>query len=124
MLCPWCLHYGAEDEEYLFDEELYCGLCAQQMPQNQEQWTAAFRAMDEQMLSYVEEELNRIAVSKSGLQRDLLDFMGEGLQALAELRISDVGESGGARRAVPRRPEWDYAKWVEFACTYYEPRLR
>ncbi|HTE83452.1 MAG TPA: hypothetical protein VK821_01850 [Dehalococcoidia bacterium] len=117
MLCPWCLHYGAEDEEYLFDAELYCGLCAQQMPRDQAQWTAAFRAMDPEMLSRVEEELNRIAVSKSGLQRDLLDSMGDGLQALAELRASGIDRK-------MTRPEPEYVRWVEFACTYYAPRLR
>lgn len=117
MLCPWCLHYGSEDEEYLFDDELYCGICAQQMPSEPEQWAAAFRAMDANMLSYVEEELNKIAVSKSGLQRELLDSMGQGIAALADLRAS------GPER-IMTQPESEYARWVEFACTYYLPRIR
>ena len=117
MLCPWCLHYGAEDDEYLFDEELYCGVCAQPMPRDPEGWTEAFRAMDSQMLSYVEEELNRIAVSKSGLQPALLDSMGKALTGLATLR-----ESGAERRM--DLLEEELVRWVEFACTYYAPRLR
>jgi hypothetical protein len=117
MLCPWCLHYGTEDEEYLFDAELFCGLCAQKMPDGPDEWSAAFRAMDPLMLSYIEEELNKIAVSKSGLQRDLLDSMGEGIAALAELRAS-------GDLLTLRRPESDYVRWVEFACTYYLPNIR
>src|ERR1700686_5381624 len=71
MLCPWCLHYGAEDQEYLFDSELYCGLCAQQPPDSDGDWERALLAMDQVALSYIEEELNHIAVSKSGLQPEL-----------------------------------------------------
>src|SRR4051794_22767111 len=117
MLCPWCFHYGAEDEEYLFDDEFYCGICAQQIPQGPEEWKAAFGAMEPEMISYVEEELNKIAVSKSGLRSDLLTAMGEAIAALASLR-----ESGSERRLT--LPQEEYARWVEFACTYYEPRVR
>lgn len=121
MICPWCLHYGSDDEEYLFDEELYCGLCAQRMPPDQAAWTAAFRAMDAEMLSYVEEELNRIAVSKSGLRPETLRSMGAALEALAALRQS-LHEPDSERRLT--LPEEEYVRWVEFACTYYAPRLR
>jgi hypothetical protein len=117
VICPWCLHYGSEDEEYMFDEELYCGICAQQIPQTPGAWTEAFRAMDAEMISYIEQELNKIAVSRSGLRPDLLKTMGEAIDGLAALR-----ESGNERRLV--LPEEEYARWVEFACTYYEPRLR
>ena len=117
MLCPWCMHYGAEDDEYLFDEELYCGICAQQIPETQQTWITAFRGMNATMLSVVEEELNRIAVSKSGMQRELLQAMGDGLAAIAALR-----ESGEAR-TMPL-PESEYVRWVQFACTYFAPLLR
>lgn len=111
------MHYGSEDDEYLFDEELYCGICAQQLPQSEEAWTQAFRQMDTTMLSCVEEELNRIALSKSGLQAALLRSMGEGIEAIAALR-----ESGAAR--ILAKPEGEYVRWVEFACTYFAPNLR
>jgi hypothetical protein len=117
VLCPWCMHCGAVDDEYLFDAELYCGICAQQMPQTEAEWTAAFRAMSSEALSYVEEELNRIAASKSGMRPELLAAMGEGLTTIASLR-----ESGGPRQL--QLPEEEYVKWVRFACTYYAPRLR
>jgi hypothetical protein len=111
------MHYGAEDEEYLFDRELYCGLCAQPMPHDEPAWMEAFRGMSPEMLSYVEEELNKIAVSKSGLQPDLVSEMGEAIAALAELRESIAS-------GPKSRPEFDYARWVEFACTYYMPNVR
>ena len=117
MLCPWCMHCGAEDDEYLFDEELYCGICAQRMPQTDAEWTAAFRAMDAEMLTYVEQELNRIAVSKSGIRPSLREAMGEGIEALAALR----GPSAEKKMALP---EEEYVKWVRFACSYYAPRMR
>src|SRR5438445_10448132 len=100
MLCPWCFHYGSEDDEYLFDEELYCGICAQQMPRDPARWLEAFHALDPEMIGHIEDELNRIAVSKSGLQRDLLDAMGSGLMALAELRASGT----------MTQPESEYAR--------------
>jgi hypothetical protein len=111
------MYYGADDEEYLFDQELYCGVCAHQMPTNEAGWTAAFRAMSAEAISFVEEELNRIAVSKSGLRPETLAAMGEGLEALAALR-----ESGEERRMLV--PEGEYVRWVQFACSYYTPRLR
>jgi hypothetical protein len=114
VLCPWCLHYGAEDDEYLFDAELYCGLCAQQMPRGRDGWLAAFGRMSPEMLSYVEEELNKIAVSKSGLQPDLLSDMGEAIARLADVRQTGSGT----------QPPEEYARWVEFACTYYTPNVR
>ncbi len=117
MLCPWCLHYGAEDEEYLFDEELYCGICAQRMPGDQAGWTEALRGFNAEMISYVEQELNKIAVSKSGLRPETLAAMGEAIAALAALRES--GEEG-----LLAMPEAELVRWVEFACTYYAPRLR
>ena len=116
MLCPWCMHYGAEDAEYLFDDELYCGICAQQMPEADPAWVEAFHAMTPEMLSSVEQELNRIAASKSGIRGELLSAMGEGLEALAALR-----HSGVAREMV--LPEGEYVKWVRFACTYYAPQF-
>ena len=117
MLCPWCMYYGADDEEYLFDQELFCGICAHQMPRDEVTWTAAFRAMSPETLSFIEQELNRIAVSKSGLRPETLAAMGTALEALAALR-----ESGEERRML--LPEAEYVRWVEFACTYYLPRLR
>jgi hypothetical protein len=117
MLCPWCLHYGAEDEEYLFDSELYCGLCAQQPPDSDEDWERALLAMDGVALSYIEEELNHIAVSKSGLQPELLAEMGEGLELIRRLR-----ESVGEGRRLP--PDAQQVRWLRFACTYFAPRLR
>lgn len=117
VLCPWCLHCGAEDDDYLFDEDLYCGICGQQMPQAEVDWTRAFRAMDADMISYIEQEMNRIAGSKSGMRPGLVEAMGEGLDALAALR-----ESAAERRM--ELPQEEYVKWVRFACTYYAPRLR
>lgn len=117
MLCPWCMHYGAEDDEYVFDDELYCGICAQQMPESESAWVAAFRGMTPEMLSYVEQELNRIAVSKSGLRSELLSAMGEGIEVLAALR-----HSGAARQMALAEDE--YVRWVRFACTYYAPQLK
>lgn len=117
MICPWCMHYGAEDDEYLFDEELYCGICAQQLPQTEAAWTEAFRHMGPTMLSFVEEELNHIALSKSGLQSSLLEEMGEGLAAIAALR-----ESGDDPAFL--LPEDEYVRWVRFACTYFAPQMR
>ena len=117
MLCSWCFHYGADDEEYLFDSELYCGLCAQQMPSDPAGWVEALRGLSPETISYVEQELNKIAVSKSGLRPETLAEMGEALAALATLR-----ESGGRRLLA--MPEDELARWVEFACTYYAPRLR
>jgi hypothetical protein len=111
------MHYGAEDEEYLFDSELYCGLCAQQMPRDQAAWSVAFRQMSPDMVSYVEEELNKIAVSKSGLQPELLAQMGEAIAALGELR--ELGGPGYGPRT-----EAEYMRWVDFACTYYMPNVR
>jgi len=116
MLCPWCLHYGAEDDEYLFDAELYCGLCAQQMPQTNDGWLTALQAMDANGLSYVEEELNRIAVSKSGLQPALLAEMGDGIAALAAMRESL--ECGN-----PVYPDNQHIRWIRFACSYFAPHL-
>jgi hypothetical protein len=117
MICPWCFHYGVEDDEYLFDDEMYCGICAQQMPETQETWQAAFRGMDSTMISYVEQELNRIAVSKSGLRAELLEEMGRGIDALAIRRGSGQQTSTAAEEA-------EYVRWVQFACTYFAPRLR
>lgn len=117
MLCPWCLHYGVEDDEYLFDDELYCGICAQQFPESDDAWTAAFRAMDVEMLPYMEQELNRIAGSKSGIRPELRQAMGDGIAALAELRESGMQQPFA-------RPERDYVRWVRFACSYFAPRLR
>ena len=117
MLCPWCFHYGAEDEEYLFDSELYCGLCAQQIPQDSAGWTEVLHGLSPEGISYVEQELNTIAVSKSGLRPETLAEMGQALAALAALR-----ESGSEHRMT--LPEDVLARWVEFACTYYAPRLR
>jgi hypothetical protein len=69
------------------------------------------------MLTYVEEELNHIAVSKSGMQPELLQSMGKGIEAIAALRAS-----GPQQRLV--LPESEYVRWVEFACTYFAPQVR
>lgn len=116
MLCPWCMHYGAEDDEYVFDSELYCGICARQMPASEAAWTQAFQDMNAEMRVSVEEELNRIAVSRSGIRPELRAGIGEGLAALAALRSSDNDE-------LPF-PEAVYVRWVRFACTYYVPQIR
>jgi hypothetical protein len=117
MLCPWCMHYGAEDEEYLFDEDLFCGICAQQMPSDEAGWIEAFRAFNAEMISYIEQELNKIAVSKSGLRPETLAAMGEAIEALAALREA-------AEAPLLLLPETELARWAEFACTYYAPQLR
>lgn len=117
MLCPWCLHYGAEDEEYLFDAELYCGLCAQRMPDSDDEWARALLDMDDNALASIEQELNHIAVSKSGLPPELLAEMGDGIETLRRLR-----ESIAAGTRLPMSTA--QIRWLRFACTYFAPELR
>src|SRR5712691_8284203 len=71
MICPWCMHCGAYDEDYFFDEDRYCGICARQMPRGRDGWLAAFAALTPAMLETVEFELNKIAWSKSGLKPEV-----------------------------------------------------
>ena len=113
MLCPWCMHCGAEDEEYYFDRELYCGICAQQMPSTDADWLNAFRAMEPDWYVFVEQELNRIGAGRSGLATATRQQLAAAVDAFAALRLS-----GGQHRPLP---DDEYARWVKFACTYFAP---
>lgn len=113
MICPWCMHCGPYDDEYLFDAERYCGICARQMPRGREGWMAAFAALTPEMIAVVEQELNKIAASKSGLQPEIVVGIGDAIDAFAALRLA-----GGP--AVADNAEY-FARWLDFACTYYPP---
>jgi hypothetical protein len=115
MLCPWCMHYGAEDAEYTFDRELYCLICAQPMPRSDADWLRAFRAMDRAWYVYIEQELNRIGASKSGLDPPTRRRLAEAVDHWARLRLS-----GGAERG--SLSDEEYAAWLRFACIYYAPQ--
>ena len=67
-----------------------------------------------EMAGVVEHELNKIGWSKSGLQREIVEGIGEAVDAFAHLRVSGGSELGG------RDPEY-FARWLDFACTYYPP---
>ena len=113
MLCPWCMHCGSEDEEYVFDSEGYCGICAQSMPRDDETWRRAFAASDPAWLVFIEQELNRIGASKSGLRPELRDALPLAVDAFAQRRLHGDGPLS----------EDDYALWYRFACTYYAPNV-
>ena len=113
MLCPWCMHCGASDDEYYFDRELYCGICAQQMPRRDEDWLRAFREMDRAWLPFVEQELNRIGGSKSGLDPTTRERVAAAVDAFAALRLS------GEEHVGPLSDE-EYAHWLKYACTYFK----
>lgn len=107
------MHCGAYDEDYLFDAERYCGICAQQMPRGREGWLAAFTALTPEMIAVVEQELNKIGASKSGLKPEVVAGLGEAIDVFAALRLGD-----GPRAA----DDSEYcARWLDFACTYYPP---
>lgn len=108
------MHCGPYDEEYVFDAERYCGICAQQMPRGREGWLKALEELTPQMIGVVEHELNRIGSSKSGLQPEIVEGIGLAIDDFARLRLSDKREHGG------HEPEY-FARWLDFACTYYPP---
>ena len=112
MLCPWCMHYGPDDREYVFDGELYCGICAQQMPRGEAQWTEAYGAMEPAWYEHVERELNHIISSRSGLSPEVREAIGRAIDAYRDKRL-----------AVDPLPmsEREYADWYKFACTYFAP---
>lgn len=114
MLCPWCMHCGASDDEYFFDREGYCGICAQRFPRKEEDWLRAFRAMDREWLVFVEQELNRIGGSKSGLDPQTRERLADAVDAFAALRLSSEERRGPLTEA-------EYAAWLRFACGYYAP---
>lgn len=116
MLCPWCMHCGAEDDEYTFDSELYCGICAQRMPHTDEEWLRAFRAIEPDWILYIEQELNRIGSSKSGLRPQQREALARAIDAFAALRRSGTARSGLLSEA-------EYASWFKYACTYFAPAL-
>lgn len=117
MLCPWCMHCGADDDEYVFDEELYCGICAQQMPYGAEEWLRAFQSMDPTWDRFVEQELNRIGAGRSGLRPEQRHALAHAIDAWATLRLS------GAVRRGPLSDD-EYADWLRYACTYFAPAGR
>ncbi|MBI2761893.1 MAG: hypothetical protein HYX51_10775 [Chloroflexi bacterium] len=114
MICPWCFHCGAEDDEYYFDRELYCGICAQQFPRSDEAWASAFRDVEAGSLAYVEQSLNRIGASKSGLDPAMRAGIARAVDAFAALRL----RREGARDAMP---EHEWVRWFKYACSYFAP---
>jgi hypothetical protein len=108
------MHCGAEDDEYYFDSELYCGICAQQLPHTNDGWLEAFRAIDPEWLVYIEQELNRIGGSKSGLRPEQREALARAVDAFGSLR-----RSGSARAGLLSEDE--YAGWLKYACTYFKP---
>ena len=114
MICPWCMHCGAADDEYVFDAERYCGICANQMPRGRDGWVAALRELTPEMLQVVELELNKIGWSKSGLQPHIVAGIGDAIDAIARLRLS-----GGVDRS--GQDEEYFARWLDFTCTYFPP---
>jgi hypothetical protein len=115
MLCPWCMHYGAEDDEYVFDDELYCGICAQQVPRDPETWRAAHQAMEPGWYVHIERELNRIISSRSGLTTATREGIGRAIDAYRDRRLGVT--------PLPFTDE-DYRYWFEYACTYFAPTTR
>ena len=113
VICPWCMHCGAYDEDYMFDDERYCGICARQMPRGREGWLAAFATLDEDKIVVVEQELNKIGSSKSGLKPEVVEGLGEAIDAFTKIRLD-----GGPEQADD--PEF-FARWLDFACSYYPP---
>ena len=111
MLCPWCMHYGAHDEEYRFDRERYCGICAQRFPRTEELWLRAWDACDPAWYEFIEQELNKIGASKSGLDPHTRERLAQAVDAFAALRLSGAG-------TLTRE---EYMAWFRFACGYYAP---
>ena len=108
------MHCGPYDEDYVFDAELHCGICANQMPRGRDGWLQAFDALTPETIRTVEVELNKIGSSKSGLQPGVVAGMGEAIDHFARLRLSDKQDLSGHDREY-------FARWLDFACTYYPP---
>ncbi len=114
MICPWCMHCGPFDEDYVFDEERYCGICANQMPGGRDGWLSALEGLTSAMIAFVETELNKVGSSKSGLEPHIVAGMAEAIDNFARLRLSSGDDLSG------ETPEY-FARWLDFACTYYPP---
>jgi hypothetical protein len=108
------MHCGAYDEDYVFDNERFCGICANQMPRGREGWLQALRALTPEMVLVVETELNKIGASKSGLQPEIVAGMAEAIDNFSRLRLSMKQDPSGEN-------EEYFARWLDFACTYYPP---
>jgi hypothetical protein len=106
------MHYGREDEEYVFDDELYCGICAQQMPRGEAQWSEAYAQMDPAWYEHVERELNHIISSRSGLSPAMREGISAAVDAYRDKRLG---------KAPLSMSEAEYANWFKFACTYFAP---
>lgn len=113
MICPWCFHCGADDEDYSFDWELYCGICAQQHPRTPSMWQRALAELTPANMVFVEQALNRIGASKSGLDGAVRAGLTRAVDAFAALRMH--GAPG------TMSPE-EYAYWLAYACSYFAPR--
>jgi hypothetical protein len=114
MLCPWCFHCGAEDDEYYFDRDLFCGICAQQMPRTDPEWRRVFEEAEPAWYAYVEQSLNRIGASKSGLNPAMREGLTRAVDAFSRLRL----EGAPARGLMPD-DEW--VRWFKYGCTYFAP---
>jgi hypothetical protein len=114
VICPWCMHCGPYDEDYVFDDERYCGICARQMPRGREAWLQAFEVLTPEMAGTVEHELNKIGWGRSGLQPEVVAGIGDAIDAFARLRTSDKHDLG-------RHSAEEFARWLDFACTYFPP---
>jgi len=106
------MHYGDDDAEYIFDAEMYCGICAQQLPRYEQDWREAYTKMDPAWYEYVERELNRIVSSRSGLPPDMREAIGRAVDAYRAKR------TGASPLPIEER---EYADWYKFACTYFAP---
>ena len=116
MICPHCFHCGAEHDEYYFDRELYCGICAQRMPVDDAGWSGIFQALTPEQIGFIEQSLNRIGGSKSGLDAQTRQRLAEAVDAFSDLRLH-----GAAALARMSEPEW--LVWLRYACTYFAPNL-
>lgn len=115
MICPWCFHCGADDDDYVFDSELYCGICAQQHPRTQVRWEQAYDELDPANIVFVEQSLNRIGASKSGLDAAVRAGLTRAVDAFAALRVD------GPPGTTPRD---EYVYWLAYACSYFAPYRR
>jgi hypothetical protein len=106
------MHYGPEDAEYAFDGELFCGICAQQMPRGQAAWDQAYQQMDSAWYEHVERELNKIISSRSGLPPEMREAIGNAIDAYRDKRVG--------KTPLPMSED-EYANWYKFACTYFAP---
>ncbi len=108
------MHCGPFDEDYVFDEERFCGICANQMPHGRDGWLSAFEGLTPAMIATVETELNKIGSSKSGLEPQIVAGMADAIDRFARLRL-------GPDRDLSGQPAEYFARWLDFACTYYPP---